>query len=73
MFYTSLGFREPGLDETPSTKWELPPFVTPRGEQFGPRSRPMPGRADPAGWHPGMPYGTEAWDNYRRTASRRGS
>jgi len=59
-----------GLDETPSSKWELPPIVTPSGERFGPRHRPHPGRIDPGGWHPGMPHGPEAWDNYRRASHR---
>jgi hypothetical protein len=60
-----------GLAETPSSKWELPPIVTPNGERFGPRHRPHPGRIDPGGWHLGMPHGSEAWDNYRRASHPR--
>lgn len=59
-----------GPDETPSSKWELPPIVTANGERFGPRSRPQPGRSDPGGWHAGMPYGREAWEDYKRRLRR---
>jgi hypothetical protein len=58
-----------GPDESPSIRWELPPNVMTRGGRFGPRRRPHPGRIDLGGWHPGMPYGPEAWDNYRRASS----
>lgn len=57
-------------DEIPSEKWELPPIVTPNGEYFGPRHRPRQGRIDPGGWHPGMPFGRSAWDEYRLTRCR---
>jgi hypothetical protein len=59
-----------GPDEALSSKWELPPIVTASGEHLGLRSRPNRGRIDPAGWHPGMPYGAEAWESYRRSPSR---
>ncbi|AXN46817.1 hypothetical protein DSM43518_02124 [Mycobacterium marinum] len=59
-----------GPDQIPSEKWDLPPTVTPSGERFGPRRRPRPGRMDPAGWHPGMPYGRQAWDQYRLESHR---
>ncbi len=59
-------------DEAQSGKWPLPPTVTPSGEHFGPRRRPQPGRSDPGGWHPGMPYGHQAWDDYRVNHHRGG-
>ena len=59
-----------GPDEAPSSRWELHPIVTAGGQHFGPRRLPHPGRIDPGGWHPGMPYGAEAWDNYRRASLR---
>jgi len=59
-----------GPDEAPPTKWDLPSIVTARGEHFGPRNRPQRGRIDPGGWHPGLPYGPEAWGACRRAPSR---
>ncbi len=57
-----------GADEpTASGKWELPPVVTRSGESFDPRQRPQRGRTDPGGWRSGMPYGHQAWEDYRHS------
>ena len=46
--------------------YDLPPTVVGR-QQYGPRHRPINDVSDPGGWHPGMPYGKQAWANYKRS------
>jgi hypothetical protein len=49
--------------------YDLPP-VTVDGEEYGPRHHPMNDVPDPGGWRPGMPYGKQAWDDYKHKESR---
>ena len=44
--------------------YDLPP-VTVGAQEYGPRRRPANDVPDPGGWRSGMPYGQQAWANYR--------
>jgi hypothetical protein len=46
--------------------YDLPPTVV-AGEEYGPRHHPSNDIPDPGGWHPGMPHGQQAWENYMLT------